>query len=184
MRGITTENNWKTLSSKTVYENAWLEISHREVINPAGKDGIYGVVKFKNKALGIIPIDENGNIYLVGQFRYTLNEYSWELPEGGGPMDEDVLDAAKRELREETGLLASNWTRLTRIHTSNSATDEEGFLFLAEGLSQTEAEPEETEELQVKKIPLSEAVNMVMRSEITDAISIAGILMAARLRGI
>jgi len=184
MRGITTENNWKTLSSKTVYENAWLEISHREVINPAGKDGIYGVVKFKNKALGIVPIDENGNIYLVGQFRYTLNEYSWELPEGGGPMDEDVLDAAKRELREETGLLASNWTRLARIHTSNSATDEEGFLFLAEGLSQTEAEPEETEELQVKKIPLSEAVDMVMRSEITDAISIAGILMAARLRGI
>ena len=184
MPGINTENNWKTLSSKTVYENAWLEISHREVINPAGKDGIYGVVKFKNKALGIIPIDENGNIYLVGQFRYTLNEYSWELPEGGGPMDEDVLDAAKRELREETGLLASNWTRLARIHTSNSATDEEGFLFLAEGLSQTEAEPEETEELQVKKVPLLEAVDMVMRSEITDAISIAGILMAARLRGI
>lgn len=184
MRGITTENNWKTLSSKTVYENAWLEISHREVINPAGKDGIYGVVKFKNKALGIIPIDENGNIYLVGQFRYTLNEYSWEIPEGGGPFDEDVLDAAKRELKEETGLLASNWTNLSRIHTSNSATDEEGFLFLAEGLSQSEAEPEETEELQVKKIHLSEAVEMVMRSEITDAISIAGILMAARLKGI
>lgn len=184
MRGISTENNWKTLSSKTVYENAWLEISHREVINPAGKDGIYGVVKFKNKALGIIPIDENGNIYLVGQFRYTLNEYSWEIPEGGGPFDEDVLDAAKRELKEETGLLASNWTNLSRIHTSNSATDEEGFLFLAEGLSQSEAEPEETEELQVKKIHLSEAVEMVMRSEITDAISIAGILMAARLKGI
>jgi 8-oxo-dGTP pyrophosphatase MutT (NUDIX family) len=184
MPGITTENNWKTLSSKTVYENAWLEISHREVINPAGKDGIYGVVKFKNKALGIIPIDQNGNIYLVGQFRYTLNEYSWEIPEGGGPFDEEVLDAAKRELREETGLLADHWTRLSRIHTSNSATDEEGFLFLAEGLSQTEAEPEDTEDLQVKKIHLSEAVEMVMRSEITDAISIAGILMAARLKGI
>jgi 8-oxo-dGTP pyrophosphatase MutT (NUDIX family) len=154
------------------------------VINPAGKDGIYGVVKFKNKALGIIPIDQNGNIYLVGQFRYTLNEYSWEIPEGGGPFDEEVLDAAKRELREETGLLADHWTRLSRIHTSNSATDEEGFLFLAEGLSQTEAEPEDTEDLQVKKIHLSEAVEMVMRSEITDAISIAGILMAARLKGI
>ena len=181
---MSTENNWKTLSSETVYENAWLEISHREVINPAGKDGIYGVVKFKNKALGIIPVDGNGYIYLVGQFRYTLNEYSWEIPEGGGPFNEDVLDAAKRELKEETGLLASNWTRLSRIHTSNSATDEEGFLFMAEGLSQSEAEPEETEELQVKKIHLSEAVEMVMRSEITDAISIAGILMAARLKGI
>ncbi|MDQ6482308.1 NUDIX hydrolase [Dyadobacter sp. LHD-138] len=184
MRVITTENNWKTLSSETVYENPWLEISHREVINPAGKDGIYGVVKFKNKALGIIPVDEDGNIYLVGQFRYTLNEYSWEIPEGGGPFDEDVLDAAKRELKEETGLIAANWTRLSRIHTSNSATDEEGFLFMAEGLSQSEAEPEETEELQVKKIHLSEAVDMVLRSEITDAISMVGILMAARLKGI
>ena len=184
MRVITTENNWKTLSSETVYENPWLEISHREVINPAGKDGIYGVVKFKNKALGIIPVDEDGNIYLVGQFRYTLNEYSWEIPEGGGPIDEDVLDAAKRELKEETGLIAANWTRLSRIHTSNSATDEEGFLFMAEGLSQSEAEPEETEELQVKKIHLSEAVDMVLRSEITDAISMVGILMAARLKGI
>jgi 8-oxo-dGTP pyrophosphatase MutT (NUDIX family) len=184
MRVITTENNWKTLSSVTVYENPWLEISHREVINPAGKDGIYGVVKFKNKALGIIPLDENGYIYLVGQFRYALNEYSWEIPEGGGPVNEDVLEAAKRELKEETGLLAENWTKLTRIHTSNSATDEEGFLFLAEGLSQSEAEPEETEELQVKKIHLSEAVEMVMRSEITDSISMVGILMAARLKGI
>lgn len=184
MPGKTTENNWKTLSSNTVYENAWLEISHREVINPAGKDGIYGVVKFKNKALGIVPIDADGNIYLVGQFRYTLNEYSWEIPEGGGPFNEDVLDAAKRELKEETGLLADQWTRLTRIHTSNSATDEEGFLFLAEGLSQSDAEPEDTEDLQVKKIHLSEAVEMVMRAEITDSISIAGILMAARLKGI
>lgn len=181
---MSTENNWKTLSCETVYENAWLEVSHREVINPAGKDGIYGVVKFKNKALGIIPLDEEGNIYLVGQFRYALNEYSWEIPEGGGPFDEDVLEAAKRELKEETGLFAAHWTRLSRIHTSNSATDEEGFLFLAEGLSQTDAEPEETEELQVKKLPLSEAVEMVMRSEITDSISIAGILMAARLKGI
>ena len=130
------ENNWKTLTSKTVYENAWIEIQHREVINPAGNEGIYGVVKFKNKAIGIVPLDADGNIYLVGQYRYPLHEYSWEIPEGGGPLGEDTLDTARRELKEETGLVAESWTRFARIHTSNSATDEEGFLFLAEGLSQ------------------------------------------------
>ncbi|HEV7349616.1 NUDIX hydrolase [Telluribacter sp.] len=179
-----TENNWKTLTSKTVYENPWIEIQHRDVLNPAGKEGIYGVVKFKNKAIGIVPLDEQGNIYLVGQYRYTLDEYSWEIPEGGGPLHEDPLEAAKRELKEETGLLAATWTSLARIHTSNSATDEEGFLFLAEELTQHEQEPEETEELQVQKVPLSEAVNMVMRSEITDALAVAAILMVARLKGI
>ncbi|WP_247235187.1 NUDIX hydrolase [Telluribacter sp. SYSU D00476] len=178
------ENNWKTLTSKTVYENPWIEIQHREVINPAGNEGIYGVVKFKNKAIGIVPLDADGNIYMVGQYRYPLHEYSWEIPEGGGPMGEDTLDTAKRELKEETGLVAETWTRFARIHTSNSATDEEGFLFLAEGLSQYEQEPEDTEDLRIRKLPLAEAVDMVMRSEITDALSVAGILMVARLKGV
>lgn len=178
------ENNWKTLTSKTVYENAWIEIQHREVINPAGNEGIYGVVKFKNKAIGIVPLDADGNIYLVGQYRYPLHEYSWEIPEGGGPLGEDTLDTARRELKEETGLVAESWTRFARIHTSNSATDEEGFLFLAEGLSQYEQEPEDTEDLRIRKLPLTEAVDMVMRSEITDALSVAGILMVARLKGL
>lgn len=178
------ENNWKTLTSKTVYENAWIEIQHREVINPAGNEGIYGVVKFKNKAIGIVPLDADGSIYLVGQYRYPLHEYSWEIPEGGGPLGEDTLDTARRELKEETGLVAESWTRFARIHTSNSATDEEGFLFLAEGLSQYEQEPEDTEDLRIRKLPLTEAVDMVMRSEITDALSVAGILMVARLKGL
>jgi 8-oxo-dGTP pyrophosphatase MutT (NUDIX family) len=181
---MSTENNWKTINSTSVYGNPWIEIDHREVINPAGNKGIYGLVKFKNKAIGIIPIDENGDIYLVGQFRYAIDAYSWEIPEGGGAMDTDPLDSAKRELKEETGLQASTWTKLARIHTSNSATDEEGFLFVAEGLTQCEAEPEETEELSVKRLPLQEAVEMVMRSEITDSLSVCGILMVARLRGI
>ncbi|GGM89277.1 hypothetical protein GCM10010967_22580 [Dyadobacter beijingensis] len=184
MRVISTENNWKTLSTETVYENAWLELSHRDVINPAGNKGIYGLVKFKNQAIGVIPVDKDDNIYLVGQYRYAIDEYSWEIPEGGGALDADPLDAAKRELKEETGLLANKWTKLARIHTSNSATNEEGFLFIAEDLTQAEAEPEETEELQVWKLPLTEAVEMVMRSEITDSLSVAGILMTARLKGI
>lgn len=178
------ENNWETINSTSVYENPWIEIDHREVINPAGNKGIYGLVKFKNKAIGIIPIDADGNIYLVGQFRYAIDAYSWEIPEGGGAMDTDPLDSAKRELKEETGLEAHTWTQLARIHTSNSATDEEGFLFVAEGLTQWQAEPEETEELSVRLVPLQEAVEMVMRSEITDSLSVCGILMVARLRGI
>jgi 8-oxo-dGTP pyrophosphatase MutT (NUDIX family) len=184
MRVITTENNWKTLSTDTVYENAWLELSHREVITPGGSNGIYGLVKFKNQAIGVLPIDNEQNIYLVGQFRYAIDEYSWEIPEGGGPLGADPLDAAKRELKEETGLIAGSWTKLARIHTSNSATNEEGFLFIAEDLIQSEPEPEDTEELQVKKVPLGEAVEMVMRSEITDSLSACAILMAARIKGI
>jgi 8-oxo-dGTP pyrophosphatase MutT (NUDIX family) len=181
---MSTENNWKTLNSKTVYENPWVALDHREVINPSGNEGIYGVVKFKNKAIGVVPIDADGFIYLVGQYRYAIDEYSWEIPEGGGALLGDPLEAAKRELKEETGLVADSWKRLARIHTSNSATNEEGFLFTAEGLTQLEAEPEDTEVLQIKRVALSEAVEMVMRSEITDSLSVCAILMAARNRGI
>ncbi len=181
---MTTENNWKTLTDEVVYENPWLKLHHRDVINPAGKPGIYGLVSFKNKAVCIVPLDADLNIYLVGQYRYTLDEYSWEIPEGGGPMNEDPLDAARRELKEETGLVAETWTKIGRIHTSNSATDEEGFLYIAENLSQQAQETEDTEEIEVRKIPLAEAVAMVMRSEITDALSVAGIMMAARLKGV
>ncbi|SEK99334.1 NUDIX domain-containing protein [Parapedobacter koreensis] len=177
-------NNWETISSHTVYENPWIQVAHRDVITPAGKPGIYGVVKFKNKAIGIVPVDAEGFTYLVGQYRYTLGEYSWEIPEGGGPLGEDPLAAAQRELKEETGLIAEKWQRIGRIHTSNSVTDEEGFIFLARGLTQGDAEPEETEQLQVRKVPLAEAVEMVMRSEITDSISMCAILMAARIVGI
>ncbi len=178
------DNNWKTLSNATVYENPWISVEHRDVTTPAGTPGIYGVVKFKNKAIGIIPVDEAGFVYLVGQYRYTLGEYSWEIPEGGGPIGEDPLETAKRELKEETGLSATHWQYLGRIHTSNSVTDEEGFVFLAQGLVHGEAEPEETEQLQLKRVPLEEAVAMVMRSEITDSISVCAILMAARLLGV
>jgi len=178
------ENNWKTTHVDTVYENPWIRVEHRDVITPAGGPGIYGVVGFKNKAIGIVPIDRDGFIYLVGQYRYTVGEYSWEIPEGGGPMSEDPLAAAQRELREETGFEAAKWQRIGRIHTSNSVTDEEGFIFLAEDLTPGVACPEETEALKVRKIHLKEAVNLVMRSEITDSISMCAILMTARLMGL
>lgn len=177
-------NNWETVRSETAYENPWIQVQHRDVITPAGRPGIYGVVKFKNKAIGVVPLDDEGFIYLVGQHRYPLGEYSWEVPEGGGPLTEDPLATAKRELKEETGLAAERWQRLGRIHTSNSVTDEEGFIYLAQGLTHGDAEPEETEELSVRKVPLAEAVAMVMRSDITDSISMCGILMAARIMGV
>lgn len=179
-----TKNPWQTLNSAVRYENPWLAIRHEEVVTPAGTPGIYGVVSFKNKAVGVIPLDEAGNTYLVGQHRYPLDEYSWEIPEGGSPLGTDPLESAKRELKEETGLEAHQWTKIARIHTSNSATDEEGFLYIAEGLVQGDHEPEDTEDLRIWKLPLAEAVDMVMTSRITDALSVSGLLMVARLRGV
>lgn len=178
-----TENPWKTQSVKTVYENPWIKLEEHQVITPAGKEGIYGKVHFKNRAMAIVPIDQDGNTWLVGQFRYTLDEYSWEIPMGGGPIDQDLLESAKRELKEETGLSASKWTELMKIHTSNSVTDEWGLIYLAEDLSEGETEFEDTEVLQIKKLPFQEALDMVMKGEITDSISVAGLLMAARILG-
>lgn len=177
------ENPWKTETINHIYDNPWIEVEEHQVINPAGKPGIYGKVHFKNKAIGIIPIDENGNTWIVGQYRYPLEEYSWEIPMGGGPLGTSILESAKRELKEETGLTAKKWTEVLRIHTSNSVTDEEGFVYLAEELSEGKTEFEETEVLSIKKLPFREVVDMVVNGVITDGISIAGILKVARILG-
>lgn len=170
------KNPWKTIDKKTVYENAWISVSHRDVLTPNGNPGIYGVVEFKNQAVGVIPVDAQGNTWLVGQYRYTLECYSWEIPEGGCPRGEEPLDAARRELKEETGMSATNWTELLRIHTTNSVSDEEGCVFIATGLTFGESQPEDTEQLKVRKLPLLEAINMVMDGAITDSISMVALL--------
>ncbi|NJL14126.1 MAG: NUDIX hydrolase [Microscillaceae bacterium] len=176
------KNPWAVVQTRPIYENPWIRIKEDQVINPSGNPGIYGVVHFKNKAIGIIPLDQEGHTWLIGQYRYPLDEYSWEIPMGGGPLVEDTLVSAQRELKEETGLTARKWTKIARIHTSNSVTDEEGFVFLAEDLTEGETEFEETEDLAIKKIPFAEALEMVMKGEITDSLSVAGILKVARLR--
>ncbi len=176
-----TENPWKQLSRRRIYENPWIEVYEDRVINPRGGEGIYGKVSFKNIAIGIIPVDEDFNTWIVGQYRYTLDEYSWEIPMGGGHKKTEALISAQRELKEETGLMAKKWTNIMRIHTSNSVTDEEGFVFVAQDLTEGETEFDETEDLIIKKIKLAEAIRMVMEGEITDAISVAGLLKAARM---
>ncbi len=164
-----------------MYSNPWISVREDQVITPGGGNGIYGVVSMKNKAIGIIPIDAEGNTWLVGQYRYPLNEYSWEIPMGGGPVELSPLESAQRELKEETGFTAATWTKIARIHTSNSVTDEEGFIFLAENLTAGETEFEETEVLHIWKLPFAEAVKMALNDEITDAISVAGLLKADRI---
>lgn len=178
------ENPWTRLSKRLVYTNPWITLEEHKVITPGGNAGIYGKVHFKNKAVAVIPVDEQLNTWLVGQYRYTLDEYTWEIPMGGGPLHENVLENAKKELKEETGLVASKWTQIMRIHPSNSVSDEEGFVFLAEDLTAGETQFDDTERLEILKLPLSEAIGKVMKGEITDALSIAGLLKAGKLLGI
>ncbi|MEL6276555.1 MAG: NUDIX hydrolase [Bacteroidota bacterium] len=174
-------NPWTTKSTQTAYENPWIKIEHNEVVNPSGGDGIYGVVRFKNQAIGIVPIDEEGNTYLVGQWRYPLQEYHWEIPEGGCPKGENPLDTAKRELKEETGLVAEQWEFLLDFHLSNSVTDEYGVAYVARGLRQEEATPEATEDITVRKVPLQTAVQMMLNGEIKDALSVLALQRVALL---
>lgn len=179
------QSSWQTLSTEIKYDNKWITLTEHQVINPAGSKGIYGKVHFKNKAIGIVALDHDNNIWLVGQHRYTLNEWSWEIPEGGGALDQDILESAKRELKEETGLTANKWTKLMRFHTSNSVTDEEGHIFLAEELTAGKNALEDTEaDMQVKKVHLTEALKMINEGTITDSMSVAGILFVARLKNI
>lgn len=170
------ENPWQILESKAIYDNPWIEITEHQVINPTGGKGIYGEVHFKNYAIGIIALDEDDQIWLVGQYRFPLKAYSWEIPEGGGPLNTNPLTSAKRELLEETGLVAQHWQELLRMHLSNSVSDELAIIYLARDFEQFEAQPEETEELLVKKVPFEEAYQMVLRGEITDSMSVAAIL--------
>jgi 8-oxo-dGTP pyrophosphatase MutT (NUDIX family) len=170
------ENPWTILGEKKVYDNKWIGVTEYDVLNPNGGKGIYGKVHFKSLAIGVVPLDEEGYTYLVGQYRFPLEAYSWEIPEGGGEMDVAPVESAQRELLEETGLVAGEWTHILDMHLSNSVSDERAYVFLARKLEQRTATPEETEQLIVRRVHFEEAYKMVGRGEITDSMAVAGIL--------
>ena len=169
-------NPWKVLESNQIYDNAWINLTEHQVINPAGGSGIYGEIHFKNLAIGIVVLDTNYDTWLVGQYRFPLKAYSWEIPEGGGALDIDPIISAKRELQEETGIHAATFTEIQRLHLSNSVSDEYAIIYIAQDLSIGTSSPEETEELAVQKLPFEKAYQMVIDGEITDSMSVAGIL--------
>lgn len=173
-----TSNPWQVESTREVYENPWIRVREDAVIRPDGEPGIYGVVEFRNWAIGVVPVTADGDTFLVGQHRYPLGYYSWEIVEGGGPLDASPLESAQRELREETGMTAGRWTYLGELALSNSVTNEVGCVFLAEDLQFGEAEPEGTEKLQVKRVPLVKAYQMAMTGEISDGLAIVGLARA------
>lgn len=169
-------NPWKILSEKEEYDNPWINVTEYSVLNPSGGKGIYGKVHYKNRAVGILPLDNQMFTYLVGQYRFPIDQYSWEIPEGGCPEGSIPLEAAQRELEEETGLKALSWELLLEMRLSNSVSDEHAMVYLAWDLEQGEASPEETEEITVKRVSFEEAYNMVEDGTITDSISVAAIL--------
>lgn len=168
---------WKRLSSRLVYDNPWLRIEEDQVLKPGGQPGIYGKVLFKNRAVAILPVDAQYNLYLVGQSRYMQGRYSWEVPKGGAPAHEDLFACAQRELEEETGLHAENWlTLMTDVDVSNSVSDERAYVYLATGLTQGQSCPEDSEDISVRKVSLAAALQMCLQGEITCLLSIAAIL--------
>ena len=169
-------NPWQILTEKEIYDNPWINVKEFDVINPGGGKGIYGKVHFKNLAIGIIALNEHHQIALIGQYRFPIEQYSWEIPEGGGLHGIDPLLSAQRELQEETGLVANNWTKILEMHLSNSVSDELAIVYLATSLQQQQASPEESESLEFKWVAFEEALQWVMEHKITDAISVAAIL--------
>lgn len=177
----TEDSPWRTVSSRPVYANAWMRVREDQVVRPDGKPGIYGVMEPTRVATGVVALTDDLHVWLVGQFRYPTGSYSWEIIEGGADPHEDPLSGARRELREEAGLDATHWQLLGgEVHLSNCITSERAFIYLARGLREVGAHPEETEVLRLARVPLARALALVDTGVIVDAVSVIGLLRAAR----
>lgn len=176
------QNPWQQRSRKEIFSNRFITLFVDDVLRPDGEPAEYSVVHFKNRAVGVVALNDKGQVLMVGQWRYPLNEYSWEIPEGGGPLEEAPEDTARRELQEETGYRCDNLQLLARAHLSNSVSDEEALVFLATGLHPGESNPEGTEQLQVAWRPFEEALAMVLDGRITDSMSVIGLQRLALLK--
>lgn len=175
------KNPWHKKSEEIRYETPWIKVSHHEVITPGGSDGIYGCIHFKNLAVGIIPLDSDYNTWIVGQYRYPIKRYTWEIPEGGCPVGTAPLETAKRELKEEVGIFAKTWKLIQELDLSNSASDEVSFCYLAQELTFGEPEQEDNEDITIRKLPFTELFSMAENGEIRDAISVAAIFKVQRM---
>jgi len=167
---------WTRSNGRTPFENPWLAVREFDATAPTGRPATYGMIHFKHLAIAVLPLHEDGTVTLVGQNRFAFEDYSWELPEGGGKLDVDPLDSAKRELREETGLEAAQWRKVLEGQLSNSLTDELAFGFLATGLTQTETEPDETEDIALARVPFGEALEVATAGYIKDVLTVAMLL--------
>jgi len=169
---------WKAGTERVAFENAWICVSDQEAIAPTGRPARYGLVRFKNLAVAVLPLHDDGSVTLVGQHRFPNADYSWELPEGGAPLEEDPLEGAKRELAEETGLAAAEWREVLRAQLSNSVTDERMIGYIATGLTEATETPkaDETEAITVVRAPFREALDAAMAGQMPDMLTVAMLL--------
>lgn len=179
---MTRRGPWTTLKEELRYETPWIAVSHHDILDPSGARGIYGVIHFKNLAIGIVPLDQEMNTWIVGQYRYPIQAYSWEIPEGGGRRDIAPLESARRELREEAGIEATDWTEILRMDLSNSASDEHAIIYLARGLTFHAPRPDHDEELTLRKLPFAELYAMVQRGEVRDSLTVAAVMRIQLMR--
>ena len=170
------KNPWKIIDTDKVYESPWIHVTKHNVLDPSEQPGTYSVVHFKHLAIGVLPLDEEYNTWIVGQYRFPLKRYTWEIPEGGGDMNVPPIDSAKRELSEEVGISATKWTNIQEFDTSNASTDERAIIFVAQKLNFHEAHPDDNEELTIKKLPFAELYELAVKGEITDSLSLVAIL--------